>query len=101
LRSSCGSRLRELDRDGIIPAEQACLALDENVQRLTFLEEVALLIMGELDQELPPAEAQREGELVPGVQQPGREGQPAVEVADAAEPEDERRPYAGGRGKPL
>src|SRR6185369_16330912 len=40
----------------------------------------------------------REGELVPGVRQPGREGQPAVVVADAAEPEDERGPYAGGGG---
>ncbi len=75
-----------------------CLAPDEDVQRLAFLGEVALLVMGEGDAELPSAKAQREGELVPGVRQPGREGQPAVVVADAAEPEDQRGPDARGRG---
>src|SRR5208337_3782073 len=97
-RSASGSRRRELDRDGGIRAEQVRLAPDEYVQRLTFLDEVALLVVGELDPELPSAEAQREGELVPGARQPGREGQPAAEIADAAEPEDQRGPYAGGGG---
>ena len=66
------------------------LAPDEHVERSAVFHEIAFLLVGELDPDLLPAESNREGELVPGVRQPGREGQLAVEVPDAAEPEDER-----------
>src|ERR1700691_3917199 len=92
------SRRRELDREGVIRAQQVWLTPDEHAQRLTFLDDVALLIVGELDPDLPSAKSQREGELVPGARQPWLEGQLAAEVADATEPEDERGPYAGRGG---
>src|SRR5918994_44545 len=60
--------------------------------------EVALFVVRELDPQLAVAEAERERERTPLRRQPRRDGQRAVEVAYAAEAEDERLPGAGGGG---
>ena len=85
-----GLRRRELDRQGGTRAEQMGLAPDEHVKRRAVVHQVAFLVVGELDPDLPSAESKREGEFVPGARQPRREGQLAVKVPDPAEPEDER-----------
>ena len=65
------------------------LAADGDLQRSALVKEVALLVVGELHPDLPVAEPKREREFRPVARQPGREGQPTIEIAHAAEPEDQ------------
>src|SRR5918995_2988734 len=88
---------RPLDGDGGPGAEQVRLAADGDLQRRPLVEEVALLVVGQLHPDLPVTEPQRECQCVPDLRQGGRKRQAAVEGANAAKPKDQRRPHAGGR----
>ena len=72
------------------------LAPEADRQWFPVVEEVLLLVVAELYPDLSAAEPEGERELFPAARQGGRERQLSVEIADAAEPEDECGPYAGG-----
>jgi uncharacterized tellurite resistance protein B-like protein len=63
------------------------LAPDGDLERVSFVEEVLLFVVAELDPDLPAAEPERKRELCSAAWQGGREGQLPVVVADAAESE--------------
>jgi hypothetical protein len=66
--------------------------------RLALVDHVPLFVVGERHAQLPVAVAQRELERRPRPRQPGRDGQRAVTVAHASEPEHERLPHAARGG---
>jgi hypothetical protein len=72
---SAALRRRALDRDGGAGGEQVGLAPDGDLQRVSFVEEVLLVVVAELDPDLPAVEPERERELCPAAGQGGREGQ--------------------------
>ena len=61
-----------------------CLPADDDFQRLSFVEEVLLVVVVELYPDLPAAEQEREREPCPAAWQGGGERQLSVVVADAA-----------------
>ena len=71
---------------------------DDDLQRVSVVEEVLLVAVAELDPDLPAAEEERERELCPDAWQGGGERQLSVVVADTADSEDQVCPYAGGGG---
>ena len=56
LRAASPSWWRELDRDRGPGAEQVGLTPDEDLQRIALVNEVAFLVVGEPDPDLPSAE---------------------------------------------
>ena len=66
------------------------LPADGDLQRRTLVEEEALLVVRQLHPELTVTEPRRECQRVPNLRQVGRKRQLAVEVANAAEPKDQR-----------
>jgi hypothetical protein len=60
---------------------------DEHVKRSAVVHEIAFVVVGEPDPDLPSAESRRQGGRVPGVSEPGCEGQTAVEVPGVTEPD--------------
>src|SRR5512146_3402895 len=86
------------DHYGPLGADTADLTADNDIQRIPSGQDVPFLVMGQVDPDLPVAEPQREAEAPPCARQPRLEGQLLPEIADAAEPEDQRRPHPGCRG---